>query len=49
MENPLTSDGEGVDLTLIRWMLTLSPSERLGVLVDQVRTLEQLRAHAATE
>jgi hypothetical protein len=43
---PATSDADGVDLTMIRWMLTLSPAERLGVLADQIRTIEQLRARA---
>lgn len=43
------SDADGVDLTLIRWMLTLSPVERLGVLADQIRTIEQLRARATRD
>jgi hypothetical protein len=35
---------DGVDLTLIRWMLSLTPSERLAVLQDQVDSLLTLRA-----
>jgi hypothetical protein len=35
---------DGVDLTLIRWMLSLTPRERLAVLQDQVDSLLKLRA-----
>ena len=35
---------DGVDLTLIRWMLSLTPAERLAVLQDQVDSLLTLRA-----
>jgi hypothetical protein len=35
---------DGVDLTLIRWMLSLPPGERLAVLQDQVDSLLTLRA-----
>jgi hypothetical protein len=38
---------DGVDLTLIRWMLTLTPSERLDVLQSAVRSLHDLRGLAA--
>jgi hypothetical protein len=34
---------DGVDLTLIRWMLSLSPEERLQVLQDTVQSLMRLR------
>jgi hypothetical protein len=40
---PERSD-DGVDLTLIRWMLSLTPGERLAVLQDQVDSLLKLRA-----
>jgi hypothetical protein len=40
---PERSD-DGVDLTLIRWMLSLTPRERLAVLQDQVDSLIGLRA-----
>ncbi|MBK8229966.1 MAG: hypothetical protein IPK72_05115 [Candidatus Eisenbacteria bacterium] len=35
---------DGVDVTLIRWMLTLSPLERLQVLQRTIRSLERLRS-----
>ncbi len=35
---------DGVDLTLIRWMLSLTPGERLAVLQDQADSLLTLRA-----
>lgn len=35
---------EGVDLTLIRWMLSLSPAERLQVLQNAVRSILRMRA-----
>lgn len=34
---------DGVDLTLIRWMLSLTPAERLAVLQANVRTIQRLR------
>jgi hypothetical protein len=37
---------EGVDLTLIRWMLSLTPAERLRVLESNVRSLEAIRGAA---
>lgn len=43
---PLVTDEhseDGVDLTLIRWMLSLTPGERLAVLQDQVDSLLLLR------
>jgi len=38
---------DGVDLTLIRWMLSLTPAERLDVLqghVDDVTAIRELHA-----
>ncbi len=35
--------GDGVDVTLIRWMLSLTPRERLRVLQGNVRSLGRLR------
>lgn len=47
-EEKLTDYSEdGVDLTLIRWMLSLSPAERLDVLqghVDDVIAIRELNA-----
>ena len=34
---------EGVDLTLIRWMLSLSPRGRLLVLQQNIRSIMRLR------
>ena len=34
---------DGVDLTLIRWMLSLSPADRLAVLQANVRSILRLR------
>ena len=40
---PSTHSADGVDLTLIRWMLSLTPAERLGVLQRTVCSLLRLR------
>ena len=34
---------DGVDLTLIRWMLSLTPSERLLVLQENIQSILRLR------
>ncbi|MCP4660518.1 MAG: hypothetical protein GY856_34390 [bacterium] len=34
---------DGVDLTLIHWMLSLNPTERLEVLDDFIDSVEALR------
>jgi hypothetical protein len=36
-------DESGVDLTLIRWMLSLTPAERLDVLQDFVNDVLEIR------
>jgi hypothetical protein len=41
-EEPTHSE-DGVDLTLIRWMLSLTPAERLQVLQNNVRSILRLR------
>jgi hypothetical protein len=38
-----THSEDGVDLTLIRWMLSLSPAERLEALQGTMRSIERLR------
>ena len=38
-----THSEDGVDLTLIRWMLSLTPTERLEVLQESVRSILRLR------
>jgi hypothetical protein len=42
-EDPPTYSQDGVDLTLIRWMLSLTPAERLEVLQENVCSLIRLR------
>ena len=39
----VTFSEEGVDLTLIRWMLSLTPAERLQVLNHNIRSILRLR------
>ncbi|HEV2175923.1 MAG TPA: hypothetical protein VGW33_01760 [Terriglobia bacterium] len=39
----LTHSPDGVDLSLIRWMLSLTPAERLQVLQQNVDSLLRLR------
>jgi hypothetical protein len=40
-QKPISADG--VDLTLIRWMLSLTPMERLQTLQNNVRSILRLR------
>ncbi len=40
---PAAISEDGVDLTLIRWMLSLSPLERLQVLQQHIRSIMRLR------
>jgi len=35
-------DADGVDLTLLRWMASLTPTERLAVLQQKVAALQRL-------
>jgi len=39
----LTHSDDGVDLTLIRWMLAMSPAERLETLQQTIRSILRLR------
>ena len=39
----LSYSEDGVDLTLIRWMLLLTPAERLQVLQEQVKLIQILQ------
>jgi hypothetical protein len=41
--SPPTHSEDGVDLTLIRWFLTLTPAERLAFLQENVASLLSLR------
>jgi hypothetical protein len=36
----------GVDLTLIRWMLSLTPTERLQILQQTIRSLLRLKGES---
>lgn len=38
-----THNADGVDLTLIRWMLTLTPVERVEYIQGLVDSLEEIR------
>lgn len=38
-----THNAEGVDLTLIRWMLTLTPVERVEYIEGLIESLEEIR------
>lgn len=40
---PPQSDEDGVDLTLLRWMLSLTPAGRLEVLQQHVDAVEAIR------
>ena len=42
-------DDDGVDATLIRWMLSLTPAERLRVLERHVNAIHRLRAALRTQ
>lgn len=46
---PLEESSDGVDLTLIRWTLSLTPLERLELLQDWVDGLTELRHGRVTE
>lgn len=42
-EIPSAEDSSGVDISLIDWMLSLSPTQRLDVLQANARSLLELR------
>lgn len=46
-EEEPTHSPEGVDLTLIRWMLSLTPAERLQTLQENVWSIMRLRGQDA--
>ena len=43
VEDELVYSEDGVDLTLIRWMLAMTPTERLRTLQQNVRSIIRLR------
>ena len=42
-ENDPTYSRDGVDLTLIRWMISLTPEQRLNVLQENISSIYRLR------
>jgi hypothetical protein len=44
IESDILHNEDGVDLTLIRWMLTLTPEERLRTLENNIWSLLRLRS-----
>ena len=46
-QNEAEPPADGVDVTLIHWLLELTPAERLEVLQSNMRSLEALRGAAA--
>ena len=38
---------DGVDLSLIRWMLTLTPAERLQTLQQNIQSIRKLRGETS--
>ncbi|MBI1789938.1 MAG: hypothetical protein HYR60_20605 [Acidobacteria bacterium] len=46
-QNPPQYSEDGVDLTLIRWMLSLTPAERLQTLQQFVDSVIQVREENA--
>ena len=43
-EPPATTHSpDGVDLTLIRWMLSLTPEQRLAVLQNHIDAIQRLK------
>lgn len=44
-----THSPDGVDLTLIRWMLSLTPAERLQVLQDTAWSIMRMRGEATED
>jgi len=43
VSNERIHSDDGVDLTLIRWMLSLTPAERLQVLERHIASVQRLR------
>lgn len=42
-DQPNPRETQGVDRSLIRWMLSLTPAERLEFLEQQIEGIEQVR------
>ena len=48
-KRPSRATRNGVDVTLIRWMARLTPTQRLAVLQDHIELVSALRRAAVTE
>lgn len=48
-ETEPTHDESGVDLTLIRWMLSMTPAERLQTLQHTARSILRIRGDYPSE
>ena len=48
-KSPPGAAESSVDLTLIRWMVRLTPNQRLAVLQDHVRFVSALRRAVTTD
>jgi hypothetical protein len=46
-ENIAQFSEEGVDLSLIRWMLSLTPLQRLEILQQNLQSIRRLRGETA--
>jgi hypothetical protein len=44
-DTPFKAEDSQVDETLVRWFLSLTPSERLEVLQNYVNSFEEIRRH----
>jgi hypothetical protein len=48
-QRPVPRNRAGVDVTLIRWMARLTPTQRLAVLQDHLKLVTALRRAATTD
>ena len=47
LERHMMYSEDGIDLTLIRWMLSLTPTERLKTLQQNIQSIMRLRGEKA--
>lgn len=45
--DPRSADAEQDDLSLLRWMLTLTPQQRLAELESRLAFIHEIRGHVA--
>jgi hypothetical protein len=48
-EDNITHSTDGVDVTLIRWMLSLTPKERLQALQRNIQSIMRLKKETVTD